>query len=79
MCCTGLTPAVLLVLQVLNNTWRLCHNYVDPSCLLEKDADMCVFQHIEQLMKGQQQSTGPGQLSPGITAAVVAAGMVATV
>ena len=60
---------VSLPVQVLRNTWRLCHSYVDPSCLLERDSDICVAQHLEQLLKGQQQGAGPGQLSPGATAA----------
>lgn len=65
---------VLMLSQILRNVWRMCHNHIDPGCLLEKDADMCVFQHIENLLKGEQQSSRTGQLSSGATAAVVAAG-----
>jgi hypothetical protein len=61
--------------QVLRNVWRLCHHYVDPSCLLKSDADICVFQDIQRILAGQQQEQQESRsMSKGTLAGIVAAG-----
>lgn len=50
----------------------MCQNHVDPSCLLEKDADMCVFQDMERILAANQ--AGRANLSRGGIAGVVVAG-----
>lgn len=67
MRCTRLCSAV----QVLNNTWRLCHSYVDPACLNERDADMCVFQSIQSMLAAEHQHE---PLSGGAIAGIVTGG-----
>lgn len=67
MRCTRLCSAV----QVLDNTWRLCHSHVDPACLTGKDADMCVFQEIQSMLAAEHQHE---PLSGGAIAGIVIGG-----
>jgi len=64
-----------VLLQVLTNVWRVCHSFVESSCLVDMDPDMCVFQAFQRLLHGQQQqqdrTTGP---SAGVTAGIVTGG-----
>lgn len=65
------TRLCFCAMQVLDNTWRMCHNHVDPACLAGTDADMCVFQDIQELLAAEQQQ---GSLSGGEIAGVVIGG-----
>lgn len=60
-------------LQALTNVFRMCQNYVDPACLLERDADMCVFQDIQRLL-AEANHAQAGALSAGAVAGIVVAG-----
>lgn len=60
--------------QLLTNVRRLCHNYVDPSCLGKSDADYCVSQDMERLIAGQQAGSSGSGLSKGATAGIAVAG-----
>jgi hypothetical protein len=61
-------------LQVLNNVWRMCRNYVDPRCLLEQDADLCVAQDIKRLLAAPVKQAQPGALPAGAVAGIVVSG-----
>jgi hypothetical protein len=71
--------------QVLYNVYRMCDAFVDDSCLESRDADQCVYEHMMQLVQGNQGSragssgTAAAALSPGAIAGIAIAGEVGVV
>jgi hypothetical protein len=57
----------------------MCDNFVDDSCLENRDADQCVYEHIMQLQGKITSRTGSGAaaaagLSAGAIAGIAIAG-----
>lgn len=52
----------------------MCHSFVDAACLVDRDADMCVFMDIQRILTAEHDGHKGPQLSTGAVAGIVVAG-----